>query len=552
MIADLPEDFFSGFDRCQPQIFVVDDAFGRTEYDVTAGRRWERDLSKILCHIDDSHWILLTTRGHILTRALKDLDLEGRARAFPQPAKLSVIADDLSVEEKALILYRHARSAGLSLNCRQILRVNARMIVEHKNFTPERIRRLVTERLPELESQSSGLTLSDVYSAISEEIRNPTLRMQRAFRTLPDRHRLLLIALLGCDRHSSLQSLRSSLQRLHAPMSGPEFFETAEELLSAFLKLRHTKDLRELQWSDSVDWIHPSYRDLVIAELSRNLSMQRRFLRTASIEGLTLALSAAGGPTGRRRFPLLTAPECWADLRERALEIACKPKDAQQLLETLISIHELERSSTDIRRKVADLLAGVCTEAEEGWPVAGSTQTTIEALLTYKRACTILGRQPRFSTIENVWRMYSHDLYITLDRSFDDMELVESWFKTVKLIENDIPDIFSSRKWQSDYGDDLAYLVKVGRSLLEEHSEKPDSAALGLFAAESLSSWLRDLPSAGSIRSSELLELAEQCDAYLTRIDDERSRSGRTPEVPSVRKNKESFDFEALFSDLGE
>jgi hypothetical protein len=543
-----PSDFFDAFDQNRPQIFIVDDAFGRTEYDVTMGRKWERDLGKILFKIDENHWILLTTRKHILVRALKELDLSGRARSFPQPAEVVVTADDLSLEEKACILYRHARAAGLPESLRKMIRAHARAVVDNKHFTPERIRRLIQETLPKLAAQSiASLTFQDISEEIAEGIRNPTLSMQRSFRALPERHRQMLIALLDCNRYSSIQSLNASLRRFHEPLGSSELFETVEELLSAFLKVSHGRRFPELQWDDSVDWIHPSYRDLVIDELSRDLHLLRRFLRNASVDGLALAISAAGGPTGTRRFPLLNAPECWADLRENALGIAWRPENSERLLSSLISTREQEKLTGELRRNVDGLMAGICAAAEEGWPEARSAQTTIEALTVYRKACEILGRQPKFPTIEKAWEMYSHDLEITLDLWVGDLQILESWFKIVKLIETDVPEFFSSRKWRSMYGDDLEYVVKAVKSLLAP--EEPDSRALSTYDAETLATLLREVPETSTVLSRELFELAEQCEAYTATSDDLLVR-GQTATPAPIRPNEESFNIETLFSDL--
>ena len=60
-----------------------------------------------------------------------------------------------------------------------------------------------------------------------------------------------------------------------------------------------------LPFSLTVQWIHPSYRDLVIDELSQDQSLRLRFLQMANLEGIKLALSQAGGAKGERHLPLL-------------------------------------------------------------------------------------------------------------------------------------------------------------------------------------------------------------------------------------------------------
>jgi len=60
-----------------------------------------------------------------------------------------------------------------------------------------------------------------------------------------------------------------------------------------------------------LEWIHPSWRDLVIDELAADPVARRAFLNRAEIEGLLLALSVNGGADGRRQLPLLRTDADW-------------------------------------------------------------------------------------------------------------------------------------------------------------------------------------------------------------------------------------------------
>ncbi|MES1241308.1 MAG: hypothetical protein ABUT39_06790 [Acidobacteriota bacterium] len=256
--ARYPDDVLANLSRGRPQVFIVDDAFGRTEYDVTLGRRWERDLAKVLVHLNENHWLILTTRKHILARALRELDLTGRARTFPQPGELIVSADDLSQEEKARILYRHARSAPLSERLRGVIRERARSIVEDRHFTPERIRRLVEERLPEAENLGRGRWSVDLAEIVREAIRNPTRRMRTAFRGLPELHKRVLISLLDCERATIMQTLHTAVARLYQPVGKAELVETIEDLSSAFLRILQHGSSQDLSSLSRIDWIDPA------------------------------------------------------------------------------------------------------------------------------------------------------------------------------------------------------------------------------------------------------------------------------------------------------
>jgi hypothetical protein len=312
-----PDDLLHTYRSARRQLFIVDDAFGRTEYEPTLGRLWEKDLSRVFHKIDQKHWFIWTTRKHILARALKDMDLVGKGSTFPEPGELVVTADDLSIEEKAKILYRHAKAGNLTTVFRGIVRIYARDIVVDDHFTPERIRRFVDERIPELklETQSKRFTVEELKEEVIEAIRNPTKRMQKAFRKLPSSHEWILVSLLDCEPFPSSKDLRGRYRQHRANISEQAFDSALEDLVGTFVKFS-TVVRREY-----VNWIHPSYRDLVIDELMTDYDKQRAFLRNASSVGLGLALSEAGGAAGKRTLPFLGNNDSWLAWESRALEL---------------------------------------------------------------------------------------------------------------------------------------------------------------------------------------------------------------------------------------
>ena len=80
VVCQEPEDVFRRLaDDCGKQIFIADDAFGRTEYDPARGRKWEQRLESALRAVNARHWLIWTSRKHILQRALSSMDLQGQA-----------------------------------------------------------------------------------------------------------------------------------------------------------------------------------------------------------------------------------------------------------------------------------------------------------------------------------------------------------------------------------------------------------------------------------------------------------------------------------------
>jgi hypothetical protein len=76
-----------------------------------------------------------------------------------------------------------------------------------------------------------------------------------------------------------------------------------------------------------IDWVHPSWRDLVIVELREYPVARRRFLSVSGVDGVTLAVSRAGGATGERTLPLLITDADWDALGDRLHELLRELED---------------------------------------------------------------------------------------------------------------------------------------------------------------------------------------------------------------------------------
>src|SRR5271157_117358 len=237
--CDQPRDFFSGYRPEASQIFVADDAFGRTEYDPTMGNKWEKQLERVVTQLDERHWLLWTSRKHILERARREMDLQGRAVGFPHPGDVLVNAAELTRREKALILYRHAKHANLESETKLILKKNAVEVVQDPSFTPERIRRFIVESLPRLtrDLKEGHLQQKSIQDEIHSAIQNPTDRMTKTFRALPVEYKWVLISLLEQGHSPNLEDLRASFKRLSGHEDNQRFSQIVEELSEAFIRL---------------------------------------------------------------------------------------------------------------------------------------------------------------------------------------------------------------------------------------------------------------------------------------------------------------------------
>jgi hypothetical protein len=70
-----------------------------------------------------------------------------------------------------------------------------------------------------------------------------------------------------------------------------------------------------------VEWVHPSWRDLVIEHLGEDSDARARFLSGCGAHGALLALSLGGGERGERSLPLLARDADWDALTDRIYEL---------------------------------------------------------------------------------------------------------------------------------------------------------------------------------------------------------------------------------------
>ena len=307
-----PEQLWRVFDREQRQVFVADDAFGSTEYRPDAAERWARALGRLLVMLDEHHWLVWTSRPAPLKAGLRRVQRERGSEWFPAPGEVLVDASDLDLAEKTLILFRHAKARGATSAARKLVRSAALSIVEHPHFTPERIRRFVTDRLetlPQLVVDDGGWR---VRVAVERELASPTEAMRTSFRALEGEQRELLIALV--DAPAGLideRELASTVRRHHAGGLTRPPGELIDRLTDHFLRITPM----------GIGWVHPSWRDLVINQLREDTAARCRFLGACGVHGTMLALSQEGGIVGERSLPLLVSHADWDLLGDRLRQL---------------------------------------------------------------------------------------------------------------------------------------------------------------------------------------------------------------------------------------
>jgi hypothetical protein len=147
-----------------------------------------------------------------------------------------------------------------------------------------------------------------------------TEAMRTSVGGLEPEHRELLISLL--DAPAGLideRELAAVVRRHHAGGLSRPVCELIDRLTDHFLRVTPL----------GIGWVHPSWRDLVIDELREDPDARRRFLSVSAIDGVTLAISDAGGSTGERTLPLLLDDADWDAFGDRLHELRPELEDRE-------------------------------------------------------------------------------------------------------------------------------------------------------------------------------------------------------------------------------
>jgi hypothetical protein len=404
--CDAPRDFFEMYDPLGKQVFIADDAFGRSEYDPTRVSKWEPELNLVLRRVDANHWLIWTSRKHILERAVSRMDVTGKARTFPEPGAVRVTVKSLSVEERALVLFRHARAAGLEDDAKDLVRRYAAQIIRNRDFTPERIRRFVRECLPELVPNIRQGTLSQrqISAKVGEAISNPTRQMQLTFRGLPVALKWYLVSMLEMHQWpGAVEHLEKTYASFCPDEKRTSFAEATEQLNEAFVRITPFVDRNQKKRLEviKIEWIHPSYRDLVIDELARDPELRMQFLKRASLEGVKLAVSDTGGQEGLRQLPFMVSAESWGALEERVLAIVREGDHDRDLLEVLSSAAG-RPYSRDSAARWEKLISVACRAVKEKWN-ATSRHLKAADLAAFRGARSAITSDPELPSILGSW-----------------------------------------------------------------------------------------------------------------------------------------------------
>jgi hypothetical protein len=499
-----PDDVWARFDRQRRQLFIADDAFGSTEYRPEAAERWALELDRVLRAMDDRHWLIWTSRPGPLNAGLRRIHREHGVERFPKPAEIHVDAADLEIEEKALILFRHARNGHLSAPPATTVQAQGWAIVSHPHFTPERIRRFVADRLPELAQRADRLSSRELSAAVEAEIREPTTAMATSLRALSAEHQALLVALLDTPPDPVPERELAAAVRRHSEAGFPRPpAELVDRLADHFLRVVPPT---------SVTWVHPSWRDLVIDELANDPARRRRFLERCSLHGVLLAVSTAGGQAGERTFPLLVDDHDWDLLGDRVYRVV-SDLDDPDLLRLLAALDAAVEAAPSVstRHEAEALSVTVLSALRARWN--GDRCPVLVALLAFWFAlASKLDDPPEAPDVAATWIELMPVDWIN-PGSESDLRRFDQWLQLAAVLVEHQPDLVAS-----EFGFPHRH-VDVIRSFVDDAAAVAEAGQPSATLASCLRRLEQVVPelAAGALRTAVALERRDEPEEWLMR-----------------------------------
>lgn len=285
----------------------------------------------------------------------------------------------------------------------------------------------------------------------------------------------------------------------------------------------------------TIDWIHPSYRDLVIDELFSDHATFEKFVAQTTISGLRVSLSEVSGATGGKRGTPSIRPEGWKILETRAMNIARTASDERigELLQVLSSSGR-GPAVTNIRRLI-------CENVRTRWDERGEA-VTLDALIAFHLATSGLTPVPIAPKIEETWREMCDDALRETESAFFDPDVVYEWCRMVDFVGDWYPDLDSTTNFLKEKAIvEEALETLANRQVAEaeqDHLTEEIATRFELFA-EALDS-VSLLPQT----SRKLQGLAESF------REEEDATEDKSTYLETPRQAKEDFDVAALFEDL--
>jgi hypothetical protein len=187
-----------------------------------------------------------------------------------------------------------------------------------------------------------------------------------------------------------------------------------------------------------VDWVHPSWRDLVIESLASDPKERRRFLSRCGVDGAAVALSSEGGTEGERARPLLKEDADWDALGD-GLHHLCADIDeagATRLLNCLAEAGdgtELEALQQLVLRRL-------------GW---SGKALSVDAIGAWSALAAKVDPRPEAPAVAMTWLALEP---AAAPETPEELERMADWLRLAELLARHDPELLKGLGFPHRYG----------------------------------------------------------------------------------------------------
>lgn len=316
----------------------------------------------------------------------------------------------------------------------------------------------------------------------------------------------------------------------------------------------------------SYEWMHPSWRDLVIEHLIHNTNERRHFISRCGVNGILLAISFAGGAEGLRKYPLLVDQEDWRLFQERVEKYLGSSELADDLaiLSSINdSLEKLPDSDNEALVNMKELATNALLACREKWDFKNQVISS-HLLGNYYLTSEFLRSLPSSPKLEATWN-HSIDIHrFELDEYGDIQEFsggVNEWAALVDIIRRNEPRFLRQELREETVASRLQKIVSQASQFLENFEENREITDEGdldscIHELDELGWCLKrlcDVFDSESEKIKSFEELIQQMEYMQVGLEEENAgiREEHNHELYEGRHRSSGiFNIDAVFSDL--
>ncbi|MGB7512083.1 MAG: hypothetical protein WBP54_12460, partial [Pelodictyon phaeoclathratiforme] len=278
------KDFYVAYRNDTKQIFICDDVFGDISMNAAQRDDWSRGLLRLIRSLGRDHKLVWTARKYILNEAFASSRLKEERPELAKTDMVTVAVDDLSRQEKAMILYNHSRVAHFPDEVRSYLRGKACItITDHPNYSPESIRQLCKGGLVSFSNAVGKNPQTTIAEQVHAFLSAPGNAWNTAYLSASPGERLLCTEVMAAGGDIQLSQLRHRYEQaiLNEPDSYQPFDVSINNARGTFLRYQYHP-----LGDHFVRFYHPSMRDLLSELIKTDKSTRIAYLKQLRLKEL--------------------------------------------------------------------------------------------------------------------------------------------------------------------------------------------------------------------------------------------------------------------------